>query len=140
MAQSKRASNRASMREGPLAALFSKTEEQEQEQSAEREQQSLEAAASAPETPEAAGATEEKLKEKAVAGAPQAHDEGEEESPPIPSPRERLRNVFSAEIPANMMERPGPATAAAKEPAKDPPAPVDDVYAREDRSAPEGSR
>jgi cell division protein FtsZ len=133
MAQSKRASNRASMREGPLAALFSKTEEQEKEQSAEQEQPPLEPGASAPETPEAAGASEEKLEEKSVAGAPQAHEE-EDESPSIPSPRERLRNVFSAEIPANMMERPGPATAAAKEPAKEPAPVEDDVYAREDRS------
>ncbi len=108
-------SKRASMREGPLAALFSKTEE---EQAKESEQQ-----------PEAA-------KEQ-----PQAVEEEEQTS--IPSPRERLRNVFSAEIPANMMERPAAATAAgaagaatadASPSATDAPPPVD-VYAREESKA-----
>jgi cell division protein FtsZ len=126
MAQSKRASSRASMREGPLAALFSKTEEQEREQSAEQEQ-NAEREQSPPERGKRAPeAVEEQAEERSAASAPEAVEE--DESPSIPSPRERLRNVFSAEIPANMMERPAPATAAAKE------SPPVDVYAREDRS------
>src|SRR5580693_6367703 len=67
---------RASMREGPLTALFSKTEEEQAEQEPEAVKEQPEAVA-------------------------------EEAQTTIPTPRERLRNVFSAEIPANMMERPG---------------------------------
>jgi cell division protein FtsZ len=178
MAQNKR----ASMREGPLAALFRKTEEEEaaaegqrplpepgeQERSAEEsapvsgapatarrrtEDRSEDEPAPAPaETvaqkrsapaersrdAERAQAVEKRAAEKErVDRATLAQERTvaqqaveDEESPPIPSPRERLRNVFSAEIPANVMERPGAVAEppAAKEPA---PAPVD-VYAREE--------
>jgi cell division protein FtsZ len=61
----------------------------------------------------------------------------EDDAVRIPSPRERLRNVFSAEIPANVMEPPA-ADAPAKQSrtAKDPSAaqepPEMDVYAREE--------
>ncbi len=139
MAQSKR----ASMREGPLAALFSKTEEEqakELEQAATKEsaeepagdepQQSLAQgrSAAAEKAGEAAAKKERAAKREQAAGE-------EDESPSIPSPRERLRNVFSAEIPANMMERPdAPATAAgaAGAAASEKPAPPADVYAREE--------
>jgi cell division protein FtsZ len=104
-------SKRASMREGPLAALFSKTEEEEQAKEPEEQPKAVE------EQPEAV--------EKAA-------EVEEEETTTVPSPRERLRNVFSAEIPANMMEKPPAAVAPEKEP---PAADADaDVYAREDRS------
>jgi cell division protein FtsZ len=68
----------------------------------------------------------------------------EEETPRVPSPRERLRNVFSAEIPANMMESAAGGEIAASSArssspavsrtAKAPPpeAPEVDVYAREE--------
>ncbi len=140
MAQSKR----ASMREGPLAALFSKTEE---EQAKEPEQPTAkepaeESSTREPEQPLAEGgsaavekAGEEHSAEKHLA-AKQERIEEEDDSPQIPSPRERLRNVFSAEIPANMMERPAASTAAgaAGAPAPDAPPPVD-VYAREESHA-----
>jgi cell division protein FtsZ len=140
MAQSKR----ASMREGPLAALFSKTEE---EQANEPEQPSAkepaaESPAREPEQPLAESrsaaaekAGEEQPPEKQRA-AKQERIEEDDESPPIPTPRERLRNVFSAEIPANMMERPAAATAAgaAGGAASEAPPPVD-VYAREESHA-----
>src|SRR3984893_10167428 len=74
---------RASMREGPLAALFRKTEEGEE---VEKEAPHPALSTSAPESPAAA--------------AP------EEEPQEVPSPKERLRNVFSSEIPENIMERP----------------------------------
>jgi cell division protein FtsZ len=145
MAQSKR----ASMREGPLAALFSKTEE---EQAKEPERASTKASAEEPsaDQPEQSlargrSAAAEKADEKAgeasaaktelAARREQAVAE-EDESPSIPSPRERLRNVFSAEIPANVMERSdatAPATAAGAAASEKPSPPVDvDVYAREE--------
>ncbi len=129
MAQSKR----ASMREGPLAALFSKTEEEqakepekpsakESEEPSEKAPERTQPSAKAPEEPPA--------RDKLAASAPEAvAEEPEEETTSVPSPRERLRNVFSAEIPANMMERERPVEAST---AKEPPAA--DVYAREDRS------
>jgi cell division protein FtsZ len=103
MAQSKR----ASMREGPLAALFSKTEddhkpaEEAQQVLPEGDDRPVEPAEVAPETTATTGVAERSA----------ASVEEEEESS-IPSPRERLRNVFSAEIPASLMERPEAATAA----------------------------
>jgi cell division protein FtsZ len=120
-------SKRASMREGPLAALFSKTEE---EQAKEPEKPS----AKGPEEPSAKAPEREesRAQDELAASAPEVvAEEPEEETTTVPSPRERLRNVFSAEIPANMMERERPA-AAAPETEKEPPAA--DVYAREDRS------
>ncbi len=142
MAQSKR----ASMREGPLAALFSKTEE---EQAKETEQPTAKESAEEP----SAGEPEQPLVEgrsTAKAGAEPAVKQQraakqerieEEDSPPIPSPRERLRNVFSAEIPANMMERSSeaPATAAGAAAASEKPAPPADVYAREESRAAGGA-
>jgi cell division protein FtsZ len=142
MAQSKR----ASMREGPLAALFSKTEE---EQAKEPEPPATESA----EEP-SAGESEQLLAEgrsPAKAGeeqqpaakprpARQERVEEEDDTPQIPTPRERLRNVFSAEIPANMMERsseaeaPATAAGAAAAAEEDAPPPVD-VYAREESHA-----
>jgi cell division protein FtsZ len=74
---------RASMREGPLAALFRKTEELENG---------------------AQGAQEESVPHPALsASQPQ-----ESESVAIPSPQERLRHAFSSEIPENLMARPEP--------------------------------
>ncbi len=144
MAQSKR----ASMREGPLAALFSKTEEEQakeseqasakasaEEPSADEPQQSLARGRStaAEKAAEKTGEAEAAAKTERAAKREQAAAE-EDESPAIPSPRERLRNVFSAEIPANMMERSDatvPATAAGAA-ASEKPAPPVDVYAREE--------
>jgi cell division protein FtsZ len=160
MAQSKR----ASMREGPLAALFSKTEEEqakeseqptakepEQPSAKEPEQPSAkepaeESPAGQPEQPLAEGRSADKAAkagEEHPAGKPRAarreRVEEEDDSPQIPSPRERLRNVFSAEIPANVMERSSdapstaPATAAgAATAATEGALPPVDVYAREE--------
>jgi len=92
------------MREGPLAALFRKTETE-----------GLEPRAAAPEPPAPARAPE-------PPPAPPAE-------PRVPSPQERLRHAFSADIPANAMEPPAayePPRAAAVE------APVD-AYARSEQ-------
>jgi cell division protein FtsZ len=123
-------SKRASMREGPLAALFSKTEE---EQAKEPEKPS----AKEPEEEPSAKAPEKPSEPEAVEEQPQDVEEAaeveEEETTTVPSPRERLRNVFSAEIPANMMEKPAAAASEKAPPAADADD-ADDVYAREDRS------
>ena len=76
---------RASMREGPLAALFRKTEEG----------QETAAAQPPPEPP--------------VEAPP------EPAAPRTPTPQERLRHAFSSDLPENMMAPPQPARASAAE-------------------------
>jgi cell division protein FtsZ len=104
---------RASMREGPLAALFRKTAEEAELEGAVRpsEERQPEPEARRPaETP--------------------PRREPEPESEPehyIPSPQERLRHAFSSDIPENLMER-----SAASAP---PPAPERDPFARAERVA-----
>ena len=82
---------RASMREGPLAALFRKTEEDAQE---------IE--------PEVTPVQDIPPREVPHPGLASQADDG----PPPPTPQERLRNAFSAEIPESLMEAPEPATPA----------------------------
>jgi cell division protein FtsZ len=109
MASGKR--DRASMREGPLAALFRRTEEQGLEPSAEEPGE------------------EEPREEAAIAQSPEPEatetaDEAEaDKAPNVPSPRERLRHAFSSEIPENVLE-PTTRAASAAAPARD------DAYAR----------
>ncbi|HEY3866276.1 MAG TPA: cell division protein FtsZ [Solirubrobacteraceae bacterium] len=125
---------RASRREGPLAALFRKTEGEDGESAGGTgietepapEAAATPAAAARPEaaaTPAAAATShprESGLPHPALKGSTQAErdaasDVGEER---VPTPRERLRHAFSSEIPENVMDRP-----AAR--------PVMDDYARE---------
>jgi cell division protein FtsZ len=75
---------RASMREGPLAALFRRTEEGQ------------EAAATAP-------------KAKPEPPAPEPEPPA---APRTPTPQERLRHAFSSDLPENMMAAPEPARSA----------------------------
>jgi cell division protein FtsZ len=135
MAQNKR----ASMREGPLAALFRKTEEEglAAEGEAAVEQPQTDATADPDSGPTAAAPEQAQLDTDVELG---------EDEPAVPSPRERLRNVFSSEIPANVMERPAAQTAAGAAAAAEAPAsgvrveertdtaepPAYDVYAREE--------
>jgi cell division protein FtsZ len=100
---------RASMREGPLAALFRRTEEDAQGQDID------------PDLPGAAKAAEpvptpiEEIPPREVPHpslrvrieSPRADDE-----PPTPTPQERMRNAFSAEVPDGIMDAPEPATPA----------------------------
>ncbi|HEX2072068.1 MAG TPA: cell division protein FtsZ [Thermoleophilaceae bacterium] len=99
---------RASMREGPLAALFRKTEEDGLEPDAKGRHQEREAARReqerrpepsagpqrrrdpAPETPVARERAEQ---------APVSRYDG------VPTPEERLRSVFSTDIPENILDR-----------------------------------
>src|SRR4051794_15325375 len=105
---------RASMREGPLAALFRKTEEEggepregerppEAPPGEEARERAPETSAERPSQPATAAARERE------GGEPEA--EAPPERTPVPSPRERLRHAFSADIPENVMDA-GAATEA----------------------------
>jgi cell division protein FtsZ len=86
------------MREGPLAALFRKTEAEEE--SAPPKQP----AESAP--PERARSPREGDAAHPSMSAPAESDEqAAAERAHVPTPRERLRHAFSSEIPENMMDR-----------------------------------
>ena len=107
---------RASMREGPLAALFRKTEEAEDARQP----------APAPATPAAAEPTASTMASAPAQPQPPVQPEppvhprqsglphpalsaptpAPEQEPHVPSPQERLRHAFSSEIPENIMERP----------------------------------
>jgi cell division protein FtsZ len=82
---------RASMREGPLAALFRKTETEGLENGH----------TAAPEAPPPAPAAEAPPEP-----TPAPRREAE---PRIPTPQERLRHAFSSDLPENMMSPPPPA-------------------------------
>ena len=83
---------RASMREGPLAALFRKTEEEGLEEPLRKE--------------EAPTSDERPAKSDAPQQTPAAR---RVEPAPVRTPEERLRTVFSSDIPDNMLEKPEPA-------------------------------
>jgi cell division protein FtsZ len=107
---------RASMREGPLAALFRKTAEDTGSAPEDPKEQ--------PGLPESdAGDLEPQPRAHARAPEP-VHEPEREEELHVPTPQERLRSVFSADIPENMLDR----TPAA-------PKPGEDVYARPERAA-----
>ncbi len=118
---------RASMREGPLAALFRKTAEdtatpaEDQEKKALPEGEAERRARGGRDPHPSLGAPEPATEPSSPqAPAPEEHH--------IPTPQERLRHAFSSDIPENLLERSTPAPAAAA-----PAAPVHDVYARPDR-------
>ncbi|MEA2149757.1 MAG: cell division protein FtsZ, partial [Solirubrobacteraceae bacterium] len=96
---------RASMREGPLAALFRKTEEDAP--------QAPDAAAGRPaaRAPDPVPTPIEEIPPREVPHPSLGRDvqdpgPGEHEEPRIPSPQERLRNAFSSEIPESLMDAP----------------------------------
>src|SRR6202035_3708879 len=125
---------RASMREGPLAALFRKTEELEKDSSAGQQpapDAATTAAASAPvaqrrpaKAPAAQSAPAPRRAQPEPDQAENPRDSGvphpslrpsfeDEQAPRVPSPQERLRHAFSSEIPENLMDRPAPRSPAA---------------------------
>src|ERR1700729_2144966 len=93
---------RASMREGPLAALFRKTAQDTDESG---EHRTPPTPPSTPDAPESAAAADE----QPAPAAPAAEPELQDEEPRIPLPHERLRHAFSADIPENVLERAAPA-------------------------------
>jgi cell division protein FtsZ len=127
----RRGSDRASMREGPLAALFRRTDEsdepQEPVEAAEvpaprtpAAQAAEPAPAPAPEPPVAERREEPRFEPRHEAPHPSLSHPSppapEPEPTPIPSPQERLRHAFSSDIPDNVMAPPAPPQAPAAEP------------------------
>jgi len=111
---------RASMREGPLAALFRKTEELEGEGSGHEPTRGDEP--TLPPHPRDTGLPHPALSASEPAAGVEPRVDAE---PRLPTPPERLAHVFSADIPRSLME-PAGAPAAAEPP------PSEDVYARVD--------
>jgi cell division protein FtsZ len=104
---------RASMREGPLADLFRKTDEQEaRPETGEKPE---------PQPPEAPRREEQPRREpsrpteRSTEAARRAEESDWRAETRIPTPEERLKSVFSSDIPENIMER-----APAPEPAIEP--------------------
>jgi cell division protein FtsZ len=109
------------MREGPLAALFRKTDDEQPEAKA---------------APPAPAPAPEPVREEPVARERPAvphpalrpeHAEPPREEPRVPTPQERLRHAFSADIPENVMDT-APAIRRA--------APDHDPFARYEATAP----
>ena len=96
---------RASMREGPLAALFRKTEE-DATQADKARQANAEQPAAPPTEPVATPI--ERIPPRDVPhpslATPTTPAEPDAEEPHIPSPQERLRHAFSSEMPESLME------------------------------------
>jgi cell division protein FtsZ len=92
---------RASMREGPLAALFRKTEDAERDDGAPSSSpdEPAEHRPPPPPHPRETGLPHPALGTYATPPAPTP------EQPRVPTPRERLRHAFSSEIPDDVMER-----------------------------------
>jgi cell division protein FtsZ len=107
------------MREGPLADLFRKTGEEGPQKDAGRRDDA--------ESRDAAKARDAAHEDARAAEAP-----APSERPHVPEARERLRNVFSSDIPDNILER------SARSPAPPPPplAPERPRYGREEPSGP----
>src|SRR5688500_13528511 len=129
---------RASMREGPLAQLFRKTEEEEGRDAAPRSEERPAAPAREPRAgrplpeggpspqvtrqrgPEREAGEERTFEQRATEAARRAEERArrrEREAQPergwsryegAPSPEERLRSVFSADIPENILDKAPP--------------------------------
>ena len=93
---------RASMREGPLAALFRSTEEPDEPSAQAPNEEPLESAASPEPAHEPArrGSRRQPAHPGLQAQTPAAESV---ERAQVPTPRERLRHAFSSEIPQDMM-------------------------------------
>ena len=122
---------RASMREGPLAQLFRKTED---EPDAERKERKERPPAEPPRReppPERETRAERSFDQRATEAARRAEERArrrEQEARQegglsryegVPSPEERLRSVFSADIPENILDK-APEPTATREPAYAP--------------------
>ena len=124
---------RASMREGPLAALFRKTEED----AARAEGTGEDVGDPTPLLSAPVATPVEEIPPREFPHPSLAlRDEPEEfEEPHIPSPQDRLRHAFSSEIPDNFMDAPEPATNDGRIRSERPDNEQDDVFARPDKSA-----
>ena len=107
------AGKRASMREGPLAALFRRTDEESPEErsdaAAGREQRSEQEAQRRPDEQEQARAAQSEPRprdEPRLDYAQQPIETEPEPSQRVPSPKERLSAAFAHDIPHDVLERP----------------------------------
>ena len=98
---------RASMREGPLAALFRKTEEDGLEPEAKGRHQDREAARRESSRPEPSA--ERQPRREPAPETPVGRERAEQQPVSrydgVPTPEQRLRSVFSADIPENILDR-----------------------------------
>src|ERR1700739_3133839 len=95
---------RASMREGPLAALFRKTEEDEPSAAGEEQapHPSLDTTPDGPDAHDAPGGPSAGPSAAPASGDASSRDPGSRQ---MPAPKDRLKQAFSAEIPASLMDR-----------------------------------
>ncbi len=107
---------RASMREGPLAALFRKTEEDAKAAETEVEPTPLD---------------EIPPREAPHPSLSHPSEPIEEDEPVIPTPQDRLRSAFSSELPDNLLEPATPAGERTRR-VRTPEPEFDDVFARAD--------
>ncbi len=117
---------RASMREGPLAALFRKTEEDAKEAEAQVEPTPVE---------------EIPPREAPHPSLSHPSEPLEEDEPVIPTPQDRLRSAFSSDLPDNLLEPSTPAGERTRRVRTPDSAFHDDAFARGDaaeRPAPFG--
>jgi cell division protein FtsZ len=123
---------RASMREGPLAALFRKTEGEEPA-GADSPPQSNAAAAGAPRSQTPAAREQRGAPHPALSSSVPAEPAARESSSGagVPTPKDRLKQAFSSEIPASLMDRDDARTAAPARGSR----PVMDEYERDSPSS-----
>ena len=103
---------RASMREGPLAALFRKTEDLEKESPVGGDSTAETASGRSAQAPDTSAPAAQTSVPHPALSAP---DPQEPRESSVPSPQERLRNVFSSEIPENVMDAPGASVPSARD-------------------------
>jgi cell division protein FtsZ len=96
---------RASMREGPLAALFRKTEEDGLEPEAKGRHKDREAARRKQSRPEPEAERRREPKPETPAARERAEQAPVSRYDGVPTPEERLRSVFSTDIPENILDR-----------------------------------
>jgi len=121
------------MREGPLAALFRKTEEDaKQAETGRGDVAAGDEAVAQKRAPEPTPVEEIPPREVPHPSLLGPSGPIEDDEPLIPSPQDRLRSAFSSELPENLMEPPAPATPAGDRIRSREMAEPDDVFARGD--------
>ena len=125
---------RASMREGPLAALFRKTEE-DAKQAAElpADDPASDAAVAGRRAPDPTPVDEIPAREAPHPSLSHPSAPLDDIEPYIPSPQDRLRSAFSSELPENLLEPSTPAGGREQRQIRAD-RDIDDVFARGDRN------
>jgi cell division protein FtsZ len=111
------------MREGPLAKLFRQTEEPDAPEAGDARRDADEVRREAVERPERRELRPPEPREPAWEPREERQSPARSRYEGIPTPEERLRSVFSADIPENMLDR-SPAPTYEREPVHQPVSPV----------------